>query len=703
LQKLSNFFFLFVFILIFSHPAFAEIVLEDDFTNLNQVDITKTSAKVDTVNHYVELPEYALANAIDMMENGLGYAVASKDGITLFELNDATGTVQSNPVYSCPWATDATGVSLQQNSLNVWAMNNNSIAYYKFNGSGMSNDPALKVTGLINVMSVAAFKNKDAALILQKVGTQEKITKYDAGATLTPSVVFEPNIDDPVAISMVNDSPDFRLFTDTTAYYFSYDDAANTYVEDPAKKITGLNDVLSASSDYTGNSVLSITDLGYYMNDDSGGGTRLDVFSPGPVNNPLATALKPGSYEQAVLDGNGNVQWWSYDDAANKMVRDTSMETGGLSLNIGFVSQAEYFSIKKTTPLNLQFVRLTVSTDIPENTDITWQVSSDGGVNFSDITPDMWTQITAGRNFLIKGSLTTSDPTLTPKIFNVKLEVDQAPDQPVLPDYGTCFLTATPQLEWTFVDPDAGDTQSAFQVQIVKTSDMSLVLDTGELVDDQENYTVPTSQDPGIAGPLWSSGTYQFKYRVKTWDQAGVESPWSDYGDFCVIAFDRPRIGKIFVPPTDQQAPTPTDPSTYIIIPQGATIDQLPKVKAGAMAQLVVDSIGPINTISAVFPYTSPEGNETATVQMLNTQPDEITPSPINSPGSPTNRWTIGFYTDPSLSICPTGTVVEMQLTGTGSVATAIMNAPPWASGVVQTEGSIYDDWFVVLQGSDNS
>ncbi|MEW6273539.1 MAG: hypothetical protein AB1556_00230 [Bacillota bacterium] len=46
--------------------------------------------------------------------------------------------------------------------------------------------------------------------------------------------------------------------------------------------------------------------------------------------------------------------------------------------------------------------------------------------------------------------------------------------------------------------------------------------------------------------------------------------------------------------------------------------------------------------------------------------------------------------------------VVQMQLSGSGAAGAAQLNAPPYADGVVVTEGSIYSDWFVVLQGRDN-
>jgi len=409
-----------------SQVAYAQTVLDDDFADTNQVDMTKTTALVDTTNHWVQLPVQSLANAIDAMDSGYGYAVATTSGVNLYEKNDATGKVAPNTLYSCPWTTDATGVSLRQDNLNMWVTSPTSIAYYKFTGAGMSNDPALKTTGLVNVYSVAAFKKKDSALLLQAdTSNNAVITRYDSGGNLNPSLVFKPNISNPVSISMVNDSPDFRLNTKDTSYYFTYDDAAGNYLEDPSKKVSGLANLVSSRSDDKGNSILTSTDMGYYLNNDSGGATRVDVYSPGAVSNPVSVALKRGSYEQVFLDSNGNVQWWAYNDTTNSMQRDSSLETTVPSLNKGFAHPKDYFSKAQNTGTQYDAAYLTVSDNKPAGASISYYVSTDGGNTFTFITSNTWTAVPKGNNFVVKATLDTSDVSVTPKILHVTLQADE--------------------------------------------------------------------------------------------------------------------------------------------------------------------------------------------------------------------------------------------------------------------------------------
>ncbi len=410
---------------LFSTPSPAEVVLDDGFTDASQVDLARTTARVDTVNNCVLLPWQSLSSSVSMLENALGYATASKEGIRLYELNDATGRVELNPIYSCPWATDATGVSVRQDNLNVWAITPDSIAYYRFNGSGMSNDPALKITGLVDVLSVAAFKNSDSALVLQKEGITAKITRYDAAGSLNPSLEFTTAITDPVAVSVVDNSPDFMLFAKDAAYYFIYDEAGGTYVEDPSRRITGFAIAVSGSSDSFGSSILMSDDLAYYMNLDGGGAARVDVFSPGPVAGPVAVSLKPGSCDQVFMDENGGLQWWTYDDAAGRMVRNPGLEAAGLILNRGYGRPRSYYSEVLNTPSEYDAVRLTVSEAVPPGTSVAYSVSSDGGLTFTGITPGNWAAVPRGSRFVVGGLLDTAEPLATPKILRVILEVDE--------------------------------------------------------------------------------------------------------------------------------------------------------------------------------------------------------------------------------------------------------------------------------------
>lgn len=76
---------------------------------------------------------------------------------------------------------------------------------------------------------------------------------------------------------------------------------------------------------------------------------------------------------------------------------------------------------------------------------------------------------------------------------------------------------------WTFNDPNPDDSQSAYQLQIRVYGSDTNVVDTGEVQSPYTSYILP-------ANSLINGQTYQ--WRVRTADQSGEWSPWSEYAVF---------------------------------------------------------------------------------------------------------------------------------------------------------------------------
>lgn len=99
---------------------------------------------------------------------------------------------------------------------------------------------------------------------------------------------------------------------------------------------------------------------------------------------------------------------------------------------------------------------------------------------------------------------------------------NQAPYAPGNPGPGStssslpAIVSLTPTLNWSFTDPDAGDTQSAFNVLIYDGS--SLLYDSGWVASSSKSFTVPS-------GKLARGTTYSWKVQVK--DSKGAVSPTS--------------------------------------------------------------------------------------------------------------------------------------------------------------------------------
>jgi len=90
----------------------------------------------------------------------------------------------------------------------------------------------------------------------------------------------------------------------------------------------------------------------------------------------------------------------------------------------------------------------------------------------------------------------------------------------------------TPDLSWTFSDPDTGDTQSAFRLLVANSlsninNNTGNMLDTNKIVSVQTTYTYN-----GL--PLQNNSTYYWK--IMTWDSFNTSGPYSSVASFTMPA-----------------------------------------------------------------------------------------------------------------------------------------------------------------------
>jgi hypothetical protein len=100
------------------------------------------------------------------------------------------------------------------------------------------------------------------------------------------------------------------------------------------------------------------------------------------------------------------------------------------------------------------------------------------------------------------------------------------PTAPTLIPKSNYSATASGTFQWEFNDPNAGDTQGAFQLQINSASGAS-AYDTGKVTSSATLRVVPGST-------LTNPGSWQ--WRVLTWDAADAQGEWSTYDTFATGA-----------------------------------------------------------------------------------------------------------------------------------------------------------------------
>jgi hypothetical protein len=105
--------------------------------------------------------------------------------------------------------------------------------------------------------------------------------------------------------------------------------------------------------------------------------------------------------------------------------------------------------------------------------------------------------------------------------------INVAPDQPVLIPKENFDSDEEATFEWTFIDPNESDTQSAFQLQIDNATTEASAFDTGKTASTDSNYTLAASS---------IDNEEDYRWRIRVWDSSDEVSEWSDYGFFTTSA-----------------------------------------------------------------------------------------------------------------------------------------------------------------------
>lgn len=119
-------------------------------------------------------------------------------------------------------------------------------------------------------------------------------------------------------------------------------------------------------------------------------------------------------------------------------------------------------------------------------------------------------------------SVANEDSGGTHSLILVSSVINAFPTTPTLDETPNFDASTDQDFTWTFNDPDSGDSQSAFQLQIEEVG-VGLVHDTGKTASSNETYTLS-------GGTIANNESFQ--WRVKTWDSEDFEGPWSDYDTF---------------------------------------------------------------------------------------------------------------------------------------------------------------------------
>lgn len=115
-------------------------------------------------------------------------------------------------------------------------------------------------------------------------------------------------------------------------------------------------------------------------------------------------------------------------------------------------------------------------------------------------------------------------------VYTLVTQVDSfnlAPNAAILIPQANFDATASTLFDWDHSDPNPGDPQSAYQLEISRVSDGVVVFDSTK--------TASATSSRTLAAATLTNGV-AYRWRVRTWDAADLQGPYSDYGTFSTSA-----------------------------------------------------------------------------------------------------------------------------------------------------------------------
>lgn len=655
-------------LLVWQAQAEGAYLVSDPLQDFSGIDLTTTTAVVDLAARQIRLPTLPATVAFHPDSPG-EYAVVRSGGVQVFHWDGVEmvpGVSLSSPAMS-PLAVAFAGEG------RIVTADEDRWLAYEWTGGGWTANPYVAVTGLTRIVSISAGVDDSvvvathAGAIAWQVGAAPVL---DEGRSVAGQQVL--------AAALRPGMPDLLVVTQTDAgrQVVYYNQASGTMVPNPYLTLTGLSDPRAASLAPDG-SLLVLDGSQVHAVHWTGSALASVVLEDVTVENPTALAMAPGTGDLAIVDG-GYLRYFERQPDGTYQRR--SAREVRLDDIPGFSASAQVQSVPYVTESVTGVVRISATAITPQDTSVSWALSSNGGLNWTQATPGQWVAIPAGQkgsSVLWRAELASPRMMVTPVIRGpVRLEAGAPPKVEALritPTKGRFVTSLTPVVSWEFSDPDPDDEQTARQILIRERTTGAIVYNSGKVSSLQWAEEPQDHRGPGLTvssmGTVMSwdmptgimvGGTYQYRVEVRVWDTADIGSDWSGL-DFDVLALGNLRVRDIRVPPPGQPSPPP-DIATLPVF-----------VRAGAQWSMAVDLVGP--------PGTTVTGVMT------------VGQSPAyGQPWSPDDAmaWTLVTQTEPTAA---EGAVVSITIMAAEPDGEEVRFGP---LHVATVKGSVLEDWVIV-------
>ncbi len=384
-MRLLFFMFNIVLLLLFPTVAFCSEPWEEEFKNDELVDYTETDASVliHPDGGYVELPSSSASAILQLKEDAYDQIILSSAGLEYFMF--AGDGMIKNPALS--YEIDGTGIAVRQDSYSTWVITDQEVYRLEFDGTGMTDNPFLKITGKTNILSISSQPYEDAfALLSQPDGNTGLIEYYTlSGGTMDVLVSFGDTpgeYGNPVDVAVIPETMDIVYATENAVLYYHFD--GNSYVKNPFMSVTGLNNIKALSVHDGGFAVLSSDKKEHYLFTGEEMAYVESLSHELPADT-VSLALKPDSYDFAIIETDGKTRYYRIE--AGSYVEDLTLSAQAAPLETGLYTPRRYVSKQIELTKEMIIFELQVEETKPEDTDIRYFVKVDETEH--EIIPDI--------------------------------------------------------------------------------------------------------------------------------------------------------------------------------------------------------------------------------------------------------------------------------------------------------------------------
>lgn len=399
------------------------VYIDDSFNNMDLVDVQDTTAEIETTSGWVTLAKKNMGNSLLLERDSFDVAIINGNLIETYGLHDLT--MKRKTEFSIlTGLSDPRGVSGEKGSLYVLDRGKGKILSYQFDGQGMIENPQLGLSSLNNPLLF-----QSAANLHYWVVEGRRVKGYSFGEDqMFPNGSISFQLDNsikPISSAAPRTGLDLILADSLGSGVSYYHFEGGEMVFKPDRSITeGLLEPKSVSLDSEGffcivadgNQVKAYL----YQGEEMVYTPQLSIIG---LSNPIAVAIKPGSYAYAVLcfdeGDNPQVKYFAFDGTA--MVELELLRIQGLNR----IPYGNYQTLKGKGAITEKTVRglsILADVDLPPHTDITWEVSVDNETWYEALNDGPPVRfIGGGHKPNYRAVLSTAEQEVTPKIHRVRL------------------------------------------------------------------------------------------------------------------------------------------------------------------------------------------------------------------------------------------------------------------------------------------